>query len=122
MNPNENQELTINYNHLRPPVECLNVKHKKTEILKPTQNQAIPFYRTIFYGVVYDDIELDFIDQVDKVVNFEEPKAPSWWHDGDTLRFIYQFDWDMNLICEVTFSKIYKEIFESLFIRRFFVY
>jgi len=116
MNPNEDTELTINYNHLRPPLECLHVKHKKPDIVKPTENQAIPFERKIFYGVIYEDKELDLLDQVEKVINFDEPKAPKWWHDGDTLRFIYEFDWDMNLICEVKIFSNFFFLFKGNFI------
>lgn len=71
------------------------------EIMEKTNNPAIPFNRKIFYLTPLDPLEQDMVDQVHKVVTFEEPRPPEWWTDADTLRYIYEFDWETNIICDV---------------------
>jgi hypothetical protein len=51
--------------------------------------------------VEYQKEEEIFIEEVEKVIRFDDPKPPEWWADGDTLRFIYEYDWNHNLVCEV---------------------
>jgi hypothetical protein len=58
--------------------------------------------------VEYQSEETAFIEEVEKVVCFDDPKPPEWWMDGDTLRFVYEYDWDHNLVCDVSyFSSIF---------------
>ena len=106
--PDEDNGPMVNYNHLRPPLQCLNLTFEDSEIVHPSNNPAIPFKRNIFYSVPYDSKEKEIIENVHKFVNFDGPKPPKWWRYGDYLRFIYEFDWDVNLICDVSSIKIGK--------------
>lgn len=71
-----------------------------------TTNPSIPYRRHIFYTVEYQNEEETFIEEVDKVIRFDDPKPPEWWLEGDTLRFVYEWDWDHNVVCEVCSTKI----------------
>lgn len=97
---------SINYNHLRPPISCLDIKPKGKEVLEKTLNPVIPYKRHIFYAVEFESEEKTIINDVTKVIEFSPPIPPKWWDKSDTLRFIYEFDWDLNLICEVNKNKI----------------
>ena len=45
--------------------------------------------------------EKSFLEELDKVIRFDEPLPPEWWVDGDSLRFVYEFEWDFTVVCEV---------------------
>lgn len=111
------QKGPINYEHLRPPLKVLNKEYRgksfpsiqkrpnyyklDEQIIEKTGNPAIPFNRKIFYLTEMDPLESDMVNQIHKVVTFDDPKPPKWWKPEDTLRYIYEFDWDTNLICDV---------------------
>jgi hypothetical protein len=92
---------SINYDHLRPPHCCLDIKPTKKECLEKTADTIIPFKRQVFYCVGLQPEEEEFLENIDKVIRFDDPKPPKWWTRNDSLRFMYEFDWDLNLICEV---------------------
>lgn len=79
-----------------------------------TLDPSKPYKRHIFYTVEPEPEEKALIEEIEKVIYFADPKPPEWWTDGDTLRFAYEFDWDLNLICEVIFFfKILNKFLEN---------
>jgi len=63
----------------------------------------VPYKRHVFYTVDRQKEEDQFLEELDKVIRFDEPMPPDWWVEGDSLRFVYEFDWDFTLVCEVLF-------------------
>ena len=98
----------IDYEHLRPPLECLEYIPKAKEILEMnTSGQAVPYTRHIFYACKLKNEEQDMVDEVTESINYYNPGPPSCWKDGDTLRYIYEYNWDYNLVCEVLTFHLY---------------
>ena len=95
---------SVNYDHLRPPLSSLDIKPTNKEILEETNDPQNPYFRHIFFAVDLLQEEEEFIEEIEKVIRFDGPQPPDWWKEGDYLRFMYQFDWDLNLVCEVTNS------------------
>ena len=52
--------------------------------------------RYVFYTVRFEDRETQLLEELDKVIRSINPPLPSWWVDGDTLRYLYEYDWDFN--------------------------
>ena len=62
------------------------------EIIESSDDPAFPFRRHIFYTVDLQKEETIFLEELDKVLRFDEPLPPAWWVDADSLRFVYEFD------------------------------
>ena len=45
------------------------------------------------------------LEEVTESIEYYNPGPPSCWKDSDTLRYIYEYDWNYNLVCEVNFFK-----------------
>lgn len=88
---------SINYNHLRPPHSSLDIKPKGKDVLENTNNPERPYKRNIFYTVEFESEENSMIEEIENSLYESDPKPPDWWTGGDTLRFIYEFDWDLEL-------------------------
>ena len=99
--------MDINFEHLRPPIESLNIVHHENEILTDDpRNKNIPFKRNIFYCCGYTDEESEILEDIDKSLEIHAPEIPAWWKCEDTLRFVHEFQWDFNLIIEVKSPKV----------------
>lgn len=94
--------IVIDYDHLRPPLSSLYIKHSEFSIVKAQKgNPLVPYKRSVFYLTDLEPRERSAIQEVMKIIDFDEPRPPSWWRKRDTLRFVYEFGWDTNVICEV---------------------
>lgn len=75
----------------------------ENEIIEKNDNPTIPFKRHIFYTVDIQKEEAQIVEEIEKVIGFDEPAPPEWWLRADTLRFVYEFEWDFNIVCDVIF-------------------
>jgi hypothetical protein len=51
--------------------------------------------RLVFYAVDYTPAEVDIIHKVNaEIISDPSYKYPKWWVDGDTLRFIHEYNFN----------------------------
>lgn len=89
--------LPKRYTKLRPPVDCLSWEPSGDEIFVKTGDSQKPVFRKVFFvknATVEEETALKTITDKLSAKNVDPPK---WWKTGDSLRFLHDADWDLEL-------------------------
>ena len=86
--------------YLRPPEESLTVMHPEIDTSVDVNNR--PPVRLVYYCVEYSPAEHDIANRIyNEVLKDPDYSFPQWWLEGDTLRFVHEFNFNEAEIVKV---------------------